>query len=293
MTDAPSWDDLRVLLAVARAGSHKRAAKALRVDPATISRRVAALERSLGQTLFRASKGKRLPTDAGARLVAIAERLDRELLAARHEIQESASAPAGVVRVSTVDVVAALMLAPRLGVMREKHPAVVLELLATPTVLDLSRGDADVAIRITEPSEEGLKRKRIARLSMGVFAREDLLTRAKIDPNAPGTGKNLPIVEYGAALTAVPETEHVRRLLPDAVCVMRTTSVGSVLGAVEAGHAAGVLPVVVMRTAGVRALRLPPPPSRDVWLVVHPDAARVPRIRAACEMIELAFANVR
>lgn len=292
-TGALAWDDLRVLLAIARGGSHKRAAKALRVDPATISRRAAALETALGQKLFRAEKDRRVPTEAGAKLVLIAQRLEDELVAAQRELAERDEAPRGVVRVSTVDVVAALMLGPALGVMRRLHPGVVLELLATPTVLDLRRGDADVAIRLTEPKEEGLKRKRLARLELAVFAHEALLRARGIDAKSPGTGKGLPMVEYGAALTAVPETEHVRRLLPDAEVVMRTTSVGSVLGAVEAGHAAGVLPTAVTTRPELVRLALPPPPRRDVWLAVHPDAARVPHIRAACEMIEAAFAPLR
>ena len=218
---ALAWDDLRVLLAVARAGSNKRAARALRVDPATVSRRITALETSLGQKLLRVSKGRRVPTEAGARLVAIAERLDAELLAAHRELGEGAALPRGVVRVSTVDVIAASVLAPAIGAMRAAHPGIVLELLATPTVLDLARGDADVAVRLTEPTEEGLKRKRLARLELAVFARRDLLARVGIDPAAPGRGEHLPLVEYGAALTAVPETDHVRAALP--TLVVRST----------------------------------------------------------------------
>ncbi|MDQ3033235.1 MAG: LysR family transcriptional regulator [Myxococcota bacterium] len=287
------WDDLRILLAVARAGSNKRAAKALRVDPATVSRRIGALEAALAQKLFRVNKGRRVPTDAGARLVAMAERLDAELLAAHRELGESAARPQGVVRVSTVDVIAAHVLAPAIGAMRAEHPGLVLELLATPTVLDLARGDADVAIRLTEPTEEGLKRKRLARLELAVFAHRALLERVGIDAAAPGDGEGLPLVEYGAALTAVPETDSVRAILPRADIVLRTTSVGSVLGAVEHGQAAGVLPVsFARRVPDLARLQTPALPARDVWLAVHPDAARVPRIRAACELIELAFAQL-
>lgn len=288
------WDDLRVLLAVARAGSNKRAARALGVDPATVSRRIGALETALAQKLFRTGRGKRVPTAAGARLVAVAERMDGELLAARRELGQDAARPTGVVRVSTVDVIAVSVLAPALGAMRARHPGVVLELLVTPSVLDLARGDADLAVRLTKPTEKGLRRKRLARLELGLFARPELLKRVRVDPIAPGRGERLPLVEYGSALTAVPEAEHVRAILPLAEVALRTTSVGSVLAAIEAGHAAGVVPAAfVAKRADLVRLRIPPPPPRDVWLAVHPDAARVPPIRAACEMVELAFAKVR
>jgi DNA-binding transcriptional LysR family regulator len=289
--NALAWDDLRILLSVARAGSNKRAARALEIDPATVSRRLTALEASLAQKLFRTSKGKRVPTEAGARLVAIAERMDSELLSAHRELGEDAARPSGVVRVSTVEAIATSVLGPALGAMRARHPAILLELLVTPTVLDLSRGDADLAVRLTKPTEKGLRRKRLARLELGLFARADLLARVGVDATSPGRGERLPMVEYGSALIAVPETDHVRAVLPLADVALRTTSVGSVLSAIETGQAAGIVPVAfVTESADLVRVRIKPPPVRDVWLVVHPDAARVPRIRAACELVEEAFA---
>jgi DNA-binding transcriptional LysR family regulator len=293
MDATPAWDDLRVLFAVARFGSHKRAAKALAVDPATVSRRIAALEELVGQPLLRVAGGKRVPTEAGARLVAIAERMQHDLVIAQRELGESEEAR-GVVRVSTVDVVATAVLGPALRAMRKLHPHLILEVIATPTVLDLTRGDADVAVRITKPKEDGLVRKRLASLDMRLFAHPKLLERCGIDARAPGEGggdgAGLPIVEYTGALTAVPETEHVRALLPRAEVVHRTTSVASVMMAVLAAQAAGVVPGAMLPPKhGLSELAIPPPPSRDVWLVVPPAARKVPRVRAACEAIELAF----
>lgn len=288
------WDDLRILLSVARGGSNKGAARALEVDPATVSRRLTALEASLDQKLFRTSRGKRVPTDAGTRLLAIAERMDAELRAASRELGEDAARPSGVVRVSTVDAIAVSVLAPAIRVMRARHPAILLELLVTPTILDLSRGDADLAVRLTRPTEKVLKRKRLARLEMGLFAHPDLLARVRVDASSPGRGERLPIVEYGAALTPVPESEHVRAILPSAEVVLRTTSVGSVITAIETAQAAGVVPIAfVARRPGLVRIRISAPPPRDCWLAVHPDAARVRRIRAACELVEEAFAALR
>lgn len=290
MDATPAWDDLRVLFAVARAGSHKRAARVLGVDPATVSRRIAALEETVGQPLLRMAGGRRVPTDAGARLVAIAERMQHDLVVAQRELGEGSEEPRGVVRVSTVDVVATAVLGPALRAMREKHPDVILEVIATPQVLDLSRGDADVAIRITKPKEDGLVRKRLASLDMRLFAHPKLLERCGIDARAPGDGAGLPVVEYTGALTAVPETDHVRARLPRAEVVHRTTSVASVMTAVLAAQAAGVVPGAMLPPRhGLAELAIEPPPSRDVWLVVPPAARKVPRVRAACEAIELAF----
>lgn len=294
MDAIPAWDDLRVLFAVARTGSHKRAARLLEVDPATVSRRIAALESAIGQPLLRVTGGRRVPTEAGARLVAIAERTQHELVSARREIGEASQAPRGVVRVSTVDVVATAVLGPSLRAMRRAHPELVLEVIATPTVLDLARGDAEVAVRLTMPEERGLVRKRVASLEMRLYAHPELLRRTGVSARSPGTGTALPVVEYTGALTAVPETDHVRTLLPSAEVVHRTTSVASVMTAVLAAQAAGVVPSALLPPRhGLAEIAIEPPPSRDVWLVVPPAARKIPRVRAACEVIELAFERLK
>src|SRR5690349_11411804 len=117
-----NWDDVRIFLAVARAGQILGAAKRLDLNHATVSRRIAGLEAALAAKLFRRlTTGSEL-TPAGERFLAIAERMEAEMLAARAEVAGEGDAVSGTVRIGAPDGFGVAFLAPRLGPLTERHP---------------------------------------------------------------------------------------------------------------------------------------------------------------------------
>jgi DNA-binding transcriptional LysR family regulator len=273
------WSHLPFLLEASRAGSLAAAARALDVDPATVGRHVTALEKAVGAKLLRRKKGGGLEvTEAGAQLLAATARTEEALLSTVREVRAQGSKPTGVVRVTTVEILATTFVAPRLPELASKHPDVTIDMIVTPQVLDLSR-QVDVALRLVRPSDDALVTKRAGSLAMGVYAPRALLE--KHPPTRPG----LPVVAYGEHFSQVEENAWLSRVRDPRV-MFRTTSVNAAVLAVASGLGAGMLPVAIadQRSELVRV------PScggmkRDVWLAMHPDLAKTPRVRVVADFL--------
>jgi ribonuclease D len=161
-----NWDNLRFLLAVARAGGNAEAARRLAVDETTVGRRIAALERTIGAPLLEGPMGARRPTEAGAELVAIAEETERRLGLATETVSATRDAHVGPVRVTAVPMLANRVIIPAIPTLRDKHPRIVVELIATPEDLSILGRQADIALRFGAPGEE---KDAVARQDLEIF----------------------------------------------------------------------------------------------------------------------------
>src|SRR5689334_11977084 len=141
------WDDLRILLAVQRAGSLTAAAAALGCSQPTVSRRVAALARRYGTALLVGEGGRYVPSPAGRSVLERAERIEREVHAIAREVDRLDERPHGSVRLSAPEGVGLAVIAPRLAAFRREHPGLELLLVAESPVVNLSRREADLALR--------------------------------------------------------------------------------------------------------------------------------------------------
>src|SRR5690606_35123456 len=160
--DIPDWNQMRALLATVQAGSLSGAAKRLGLTQPTLGRQVAALEASLGVTIFeRVGRGLVL-TEAGAQLVRhlrdMGEAAEKVAMAAAGQSQSID----GVVRVTVSDVYAAHVLPPLLTQLRARAPGLVVEVAAVNSISDLIRREADIAIRHVRPDQDGLIARRCA-----------------------------------------------------------------------------------------------------------------------------------
>ncbi|HTV25884.1 MAG TPA: LysR family transcriptional regulator, partial [Polyangiaceae bacterium] len=141
------WDDVKIFLAVAREGSIAAAGKALALDHATVSRRLAAFEKTMGQKAFtRGRSGVRL-THEGEALLAIAQRAEEPMLALQSR-RASASAETGTVRLATAGILSAWLLPRHIVDLQRSDPLVRLELTMGRRLVDLSKREADLALRI-------------------------------------------------------------------------------------------------------------------------------------------------
>lgn len=283
---ATAWDDLRVLLALHRAGTLAGAARALRVDATTVGRRLAAAEAALGARLFaRTPEGLR-PTAAGRRALAHAARAAEAVEALEREVAGVDARVEGVVRLTSGEGVLVHALAPALPALRARHPGLRLELVAATRPLDVARREADVAVRLFRPREPALVAKRVATLRYGLYAAPAYLARA----GAPRSVADLAaheVVAFDEALADTPEMRWLARHVPDAQVVVRSTSIPVILAACRAG--AGIAAVAERFAEGdpalVRVLPRAALPAREAWIVVHPDLHRSARIAAVAHWI--------
>lgn len=173
----PDWDDLRIFLAVARSESLSRAAKALRIDPATAGRRVARLEEALAVRLFtKGPQGYGL-TEEGARLLAHAERAELALSEAIDEIAGGGGQLSGQVRIGAPDGCATFVLPQVVAAIQEANPGLEVQIVALPRVFNLSKREADMAIAVSRPEAGRLSVQKLTDYHLHLTASRDYLAR--------------------------------------------------------------------------------------------------------------------
>ncbi len=277
------WSHLPFLLEASRAGSLAAAARALKVDPATVGRHVSALEQAVGAKLLRRKKGGGLEvSEAGAQLLAAAARTEEALLSTVREARAQGTRPSGVVRLTTVEILATTFVSPRLHELHARHPEILVDMIVTPQILDLTR-QVDLALRLVRPNDETLVTKRAGSLAMGVFATSTLLEKLRVDPTASSFAA-LPAVAYGEHFFRVEENAWLTRVREPRI-TLRTTSVNAAINAVASGLGAGMLPVSVAEQQGLVRMPALGGTTRDVWLAVHPDLAKSPRVRVVSQFL--------
>lgn len=259
-----NWDDLRIALAAARAGGFAAAGRRLGVDETTVKRRLARAEARLEIRIFDRVAGRLVPTKTGEALIAKAEEAERTILAALAHVDGADRAVAGTVRLTTVPVLANHLLAPALGDLCTRYPGLEIELIADPQTLSLTRREADLALRLSRPTREmQAVARRVGALTYAVY----------------GCAPDLPWVTYEDRLRDLPQTDWIAR--QGGRAQIRVNDAETLLACLRAGTGRSLLPEFL--GDGVRDLQRLGPSGilrREVWLVTHPDIARLPRIRA-------------
>jgi DNA-binding transcriptional LysR family regulator len=164
------WDKLRIFHAVADAGSLTHAGEVLRLSQSAVSRQIRALEESLNTTLFHRHARGLILTEQGELLFDATQSMVKRLDAAAARIRDSEDEVFGELRVTTTTGFGTLWLAPRLTALYAKYPALKIDLMLEERVLDLPMREADVAIRMKEPSQADLIRKRLMNIRMKLYA---------------------------------------------------------------------------------------------------------------------------
>ncbi|MFP4273422.1 MAG: LysR family transcriptional regulator [Paracoccaceae bacterium] len=173
----PNWDDMRVFLAVARAESLSEAGRRLRVDPATVGRRVARLEEALGAPLFAKSPQGYALTDAGQRLLAHAERAEQAMGAGVEALAGRADSLSGQIRIGAPDGCANYLLPQVCAGIADANPDLDIQIVALPRVVNLSRREADMAIGVSPPSAGRLVVQKITEYRLSLAAARGYLRR--------------------------------------------------------------------------------------------------------------------
>src|SRR5271165_791117 len=165
------WDNVRVFLAVARGGQFVAAAKRLRLDHATVSRRIAALEGAVGAKLFdRRTTGAKL-TSARERFIGAAEQMESAFLHAQGEISGVDLELAGDVRIGAPDGFSTYYLTGALRDFAERHPGVRLQLMPLPQLTPLARREVDVVVGLDKPEAGRFVARKLTDYTLGIYAR--------------------------------------------------------------------------------------------------------------------------
>ncbi len=282
-----NWNDLRVVLAIAREGTLSAAGRILAVDQTTVTRRLAALEEGLNARLFDRRDGRLSPTAAGEEVIARAERAEVELAALERDVAGRDTKPGGLVRLTSVPTLSNRLLAPRAGDLLKTYPDIALDLIAEPATLSVTRREADIALRLARPTEDGMIARRLGAILYAPYARADA-----------GAPEDLPWITYEESFAGIPQAKWIakegsRDGSRAALSPLRVNDGEPILQATLAGLGRTLLPVFVGEGENRLARLSDPVTSREVWLVVHPHVRRSARIDAVVGWIDGIFADLK
>src|SRR5260221_5323689 len=183
------WDDLRHFLAIARQGSLSAAARSLSVRQSTMGRRLAALEERSGAKLLQRTPRGYVLTPTGEAILGNVERIESEALAVERVITGKDVKLEGTIRVTAVETLAVEILTPIFHAFQEAYPGIALDLVTDARNLSLTRREAEVALRLTRPTQQELVARRVTDFSVGIYAAQSYLDRhgmPDLTAGAPG-----------------------------------------------------------------------------------------------------------
>ena len=282
-----NWDDLRYVLALHRHGSVAGAARALKVDPSTIGRRIAALEAELGaQLVVRQPDGMKL-TDAGREAVAAAESVDARLTELASAVGGAAEKPCGHVRVSATDGFATLLYGG-LAALREEYPEIIVDLVVSSTAADLARGEADIAIRAFRETRGDLVTRKVCDAGWSLYAAASYLARKPLAKD-PCDLNGHDVIGFADVAARTPGARWLDERT-GATIVFRATSTTAAMNAARAGMGIAVVPCF---TADPSVVRLTPKviATSEVFLVTTVDGKSAARVRIVCNALANLFAK--
>ena len=280
-----NWDDVRIFLAVARAGQILGAARRLGLNHATVARRLTALESELrAQLLLRRPSGTAL-TRVGEEFLLAAERMETEMLGARATVGDTSISISGTVRIGAPDGFGVAFLAPRLGELTKRHPDLNIELVPVPRSFSLSRREADVAVTVERPDHGRLVAARLVDYTLGLYASKSYLeTKAMPQTEMELGAHNL--IGYVEDLVATQSLNYAPELFGS---VRPNFSVSSALGQLEAvrsGAGIGILHRFIARSHPDLVPVLPQKHlSRAYFIVYHESMRTLRRITAVTHFI--------
>ena len=271
------WDKLRIFSAVADAGSFTHAGDVLRLSQSAISRQISALEESLNASLFHRHARGLVLTEQGEVLYRSVCDMIQNLNAAESMIAETKERPEGQLRITTTTGLGSTWLAPRMSEFIERYPGIQVSLLISDNDLDLTLREADVAIRLTEPTQPDLVRRQLMQIHTHVYASPDYLKHNGI-PKTPEELAEHRLVAF-AEEKMPPAFDNLNWILDAApgVKLAPRLSVNSVYGifrAVRSGIGMAALPdYMTADTDLVRVLPELEGPERSCYFV-YPEALR-------------------
>jgi DNA-binding transcriptional LysR family regulator len=274
------WNDLRYFLAAARAKTLAGAARALDVEHSTIGRRLTALEQAMGAPLVTRGPEGLLLTAAGGKVVPLVEEIERAVLAAR----EIVTADRTRVRLATPSGFSRV-LAPHLSAFHARHPGVTIELLGSSRMVDLKKGEADVAIRQGPSEDEELITRRIGEVPWSLFGSDPYLIRRPA-PSDPRRLAGHDLLGFEGRLSGVPGARWIEEHGEGANVIMRCRELSDMLAGCVAGLGLAVLPCTAAGLEpSLRRLTGEMLGSSTLWIVYRKEVRVAEPVLAVIELV--------
>ena len=281
-----NWNDLRYFLELSRQGKLVQTAARMQVDHTTVSRRITALEKQLDVRLFdKSPRGYQL-TDAGLRLLPLAEEIEAGSNRLYQQIAGKDARLSGTVRVSVPEALGSQVIAPRIVEFCHEHPGIEMELIAETRRMSLSKREADIAINLARPESGRLIAWKLCDYRLKLYGAESYL-----NAHTPISGMDdlseHAFVSYIDDLIEMPQLRFFESTIKNAHVVFRSSNVSVQFNAILQGTGLGIVHCFMAQRESRLQVILPELISveRSYWLSVHEDLRHVARVDAVCQFL--------
>lgn len=280
-----NWDHLRVFLAIARSGQILSAARHLKLDHATVSRRLTDLEESLGAKLFDRTPAGCVPTKAGQQLYQTGERVESEMLRIQSTLGKSDDAISGAIQIGTPDGFGIYFLTPQLGALIEQYPALTIRLVPMPKTFSVTKREVDIAITLDRPEDGRLICRKVVDYRLRLYASNQYLARTPA-LRGPEDFKFHTLVTTLSDILWSPTIDYFGDQTTSWRSRFECANLVGQFEAVKCGMGTAVLPDFV--ASAVPELNVVLPGTffmRTYWMVTHPDSQGIKRLAVVSNMI--------
>jgi DNA-binding transcriptional LysR family regulator len=289
-----SWDDVRIFLAVAEAGSVSGAARQLRLGQPTISRRLAEMEQAMGSRLFVRAVGGATLTSAGERLLAPAKKMAEWAGEVARAAEAREATPQGLVRITASPYTCFDLVAPFAAWVSTRHPSIRIEVLSTTKYLDMARGEADLALRLRRPQGKDVEVLMEVEFEYAAWVSNALAKRLPKHPRP----RDVPWVGWAPPFEELPPQPMLESIIPGFVPAFTSDNFLVNLSAAEAGAGAIVLGRVTHRFSRARGivpidLDMGAAKRGVLCLVCAKSALDIPRVRLVADLLREQMKSIR
>jgi molybdate transport repressor ModE-like protein len=273
-----NWDHLRVFLTIARSGQILSAARDLKLDHATVSRRLTTLEKELGATLVERTPAGCVLTQAGQQLFQTAERMESEMLSIQSRLGDTDEAISGVTRIGAPDGFGIYFLTQQLSALVDRYPALTIRLMPLPKIFSVSKREVDISITLDRPEDGRLICQKIVDYRLRLYASRDYLARNPT-PQLSEDLKSHTLVTTLSDILWSPTIDYFDAQTMSWRSRFECANLAGQFEAVKCGIGVAVLPDFV--ASGVPDLQVVLPDMffmRTYWMVSHPDSQGIKRI---------------
>jgi len=287
-----SWDDLRIVKAIAEARTLARTAVVMGADPSTIFRRLARVERLLGVKLFERRRDGYVTTAMGAELVGLAHRMETELVCVTNRLAGHEQHVSGELRIATSDALAFHLVTPIVADFLSVYPDVRVQVCVGNAAANLAKGEADVAIRATQKPPQNVAGRKAAVMAWAAYGRKaDTIVSAA----AAGDPRVRRWVSYSDELAELKAARYLRASVEARDICYRINSVQGVAAAIEAGLGLGYLPCMLGERIPTltRIEPIDATLSEELWLLTHPELKQSRTVRTFFDFFAAAIDSQR
>ena len=281
-----NWNDLESFIILSRSGKLNLAAKKLKIEPTTISRRILRLEEKLDVKLFYRSNNQYILTDDGTRLIIFAEKIESEILSINEEFTNKNVNLTGVVRISLPEGLGIEIFTKYLKEFYKEHRDLEIELLADTKARSLSNKEVDISITLSRPKKGKLVSWKLSDYVIQLYGSKEYFTKNKMIDNLENlTGHKF--ISYVDDLVDYPELNYLHDSFNNIKILFRSNNLQAQLNAVKEGIGIAFLHNFIAKKEKNLIPILPKKIkiTREYWIVIHEDLINIKRIRVVVDFI--------